>query len=295
MKHRILILAALTSLLVFSVPATAGAQTTWAPAATAAIRPGSATLTGNAICTTNFVFTDSAGNVYLGQAAHCTSTAEATALDGCINTTLPVGTQVRVAGASRPATLVYNSWTAMQQRGETDVAACLYNDFALLKLDPQDYPAVNPSARFWGGPTGTVPSSFEGAAVYGYGSTIGAGRVAPHAKTGVSLRQAAGGWTHILAMDPPGVSGDSGSGVMDGQGRAFGVLSTYSTRRGLNGASDLSRMLDYMRASGFGADIDLAHGTEPFAGAARPASPAQDPVVQLLDQVLGGLLGQLGF
>ncbi|HEX2052618.1 MAG TPA: serine protease [Actinomycetota bacterium] len=294
MKQRVLTLLTLTSLLLVGAPVTAGAQPAWAPAATATVRPGSATITGSSICTSNFVFTDGAGAVYLGQAAHCTSTADATSLDGCTNGTRPLGTPVRVAGASHPGTMVYNSWIAMQQRGETDLNTCVFNDFALVKLDPQDHGVVNPSVRFWGGPTGTVPTTFDGAEVFGFGSTIGGGRVTPHPKTGVSLRQVAGGWTHILALQPPGISGDSGSGVLDGQGRAFGVLSTYTARRGINGASDLSRMLDYMKASGFGADITLANGTEPFVLPNRPTAPAQDPLGALLDDLLGGLLRPLG-
>ncbi|HVL50416.1 MAG TPA: hypothetical protein VM754_02795, partial [Actinomycetota bacterium] len=102
-----------------------------------------------------------------------------------------------------------------------------------------------------------------------------------------SLRQGGNGWTHVLQFSPPGISGDSGSGVLDGQGRAFGVLSTYTPRRGVNGAGDLSRMLDYMRASGF-TDVSLAQGTEPFVATAQPR---QDLVGDLLNGLLGGLLG----
>ena len=290
MKHRFLISAVLMSLLLLAAPSPASAAVaTWAPVSAATIRPGAATVTGYAVCTSNFVFTDSAGNVYLGLAAHCSSSADEWSLDGCTNETLPLGTPVRIAGASRPGVMVYNSWIAMQQRAETDSAACVFNDFALVKLDPQDYSTVNPTVRFWGGPTGLVPSSFQGAQTFGYGSTIAQGTVRPHPKQGVTLRQGASGWTHILDLDPPGVSGDSGSGAMDGQGRAFGVLSTYSPRRGINGASDLSRMLDYMRSSGFGSDITLAHGTEPFTGGGTV--PSQDPIGDLLRGLLGGLLG----
>lgn len=286
-KNRVVLLALLTALLVVASPATVAAQPAWAPAGSAAIRPGNATLTGDAICTSNFVFHDAAGNVYLGQAAHCASTAAATALDGCLNDSLPLGTPVRVAGASRPGELVYSSWIAMQQRGETDLNTCLFNDFALVKLDPADRGLVNPTVRFWGGPTGLVPTSFSGADAFGYGTTLSRGSVGAHAKRGASLRQGADGWTHVLDFSPPGISGDSGSGVLDGQGRAYGVLSTYSVRRGINGAGDLSRMLEYMRGSGY-PEVTLAQGTEPFV--AGPA-PAPDPVGDLLRGLLGGLLG----
>ena len=287
MKKRLLVLSVLMSLIVLSAPGTAGAAPAWAPTSSATIRPGAATMTDDALCTSNFVFHDAAGNVYLGQAAHCTATGSPMLLDGCLNRSLPLGTPVRVAGATRPAVMVYNSWIAMQERGETDLSTCVFNDFALLKLDPADYPSVNPTVRFWGGPSGMVPSSFERAEAFGFGTTVSQGAVSSHAKRGVSLRQGGNGWTHVLQFSPPGISGDSGSGVLDGQGRAFGVLSTYTPRRGVNGAGDLSRMLDYMRASGF-SDVNLAQGTEPFVATAQPR---QDLVGDLLNGLLGGLLG----
>ena len=52
------------------VPSTASA---WAPAASAPIHPGVQTFTAGAQCTANFIFTDG-GNIYIGQAAHCSGT-----------------------------------------------------------------------------------------------------------------------------------------------------------------------------------------------------------------------------
>src|SRR5215207_11689545 len=91
------------------------AAPTWAPAATAAITPGVQTNTaGSGQCTANFVFTDAAGNVYLGQAAHCSGTGAATDTNGCDAGTLPLGTPVEVNGASQPGSLAYSSWITMQ-------------------------------------------------------------------------------------------------------------------------------------------------------------------------------------
>jgi hypothetical protein len=292
MRHRLSILVALASLLLLVTPAaTQAAVPAWAPAATATIRPGAATLTDHAICTANFVFHDGAGNVYLGQAAHCSSNNDSGSLDGCLNDSLPLGTPVRIAGATRPGTLAYNSWIAMDQRRETDLNQCLYNDFALVKVDPADYGRVSPNLRFSGGPTGLVQNVVDDSRVFGFGSNISDTGIQPHAKSGRSLQQGAGGMAHVVQLGPPGISGDSGSGLVDEQGRAFGVLSTYSPRRQLNGAGNLSRMLDYMRGSGF-PDVTLANGTEPFIAPAAP--PAQDPVTELLNDLLGGLLGPLG-
>ena len=39
--------------------------------------------TDGAQCTANFVYTDGAGNVYVGYAAHCAGKGEATDTNGC--------------------------------------------------------------------------------------------------------------------------------------------------------------------------------------------------------------------
>src|SRR5919112_4410789 len=144
-----------TLLAALAVAASVGWASTasaWAPASSATVHPGVMTFTDGAQCTSNFVFTDGAGGVYIGQAAHCSGTGGQTDTDGCQTQSLPNGTPVEVTGASRPGTLVYNSWTAMQQAGEADADTCAYNDFALIKLDPADHGKVNPSVPKLGGP-----------------------------------------------------------------------------------------------------------------------------------------------
>src|SRR5215210_752259 len=131
-------------------PAAASAAPTWAPASSATVHPGVMTYTEGAQCTSNFVFSDAA-DIYIGQAAHCSGTGAATDTNGCDAGSLPLGTSVEVRGASRPGTLVYSSWIAMQSKGETDADTCDYNDFALVRLDPADHPTVNPSIPRWGG------------------------------------------------------------------------------------------------------------------------------------------------
>src|ERR1700754_4157409 len=86
----------------------------WAPASSATVHPGVMTDSDGAQCTANFVYTDSAGAVYIGQAAHCTGTGGQTDTNGCSTGSLPTGTSIGVDGASQPGTLVYNSWLAMQ-------------------------------------------------------------------------------------------------------------------------------------------------------------------------------------
>ena len=78
LSSRLSLLLSLAALASLSGAASASA---WAPAASATIHPGVMTFTGGSSflngagqCTANFVYTDSSGNVYLGQAAHCSST-----------------------------------------------------------------------------------------------------------------------------------------------------------------------------------------------------------------------------
>jgi hypothetical protein len=251
----------------------------WAPADTAAITPGVQTNTaGSGQCTANFVFTDAAGNVYLGQAAHCASTGEATDTDGCLAASLPLGTRVTFnrggsllsAGEQVGAgTLVYSSWVTMQARDETDADTCAYNDFGLVKVDAADVSKVNPTIPFWGGPTGVnTGGTVAGDRVYSFGNSgIRAGIEELSPKTGVSLGADGGGWTHPVYTVTPGVPGDSGSAFLDPEGRALGTLSTLAIAPlpASNGVGDLGRELAYAQQHGPIAGLALAHGTEPFS------------------------------
>src|SRR5215218_6660728 len=248
--------------------ASSASAQTWAPAASATVHPGVMTYTDGAQCTANFVYTDAAGAVYIGQAAHCSGTGAQTDTDGCQTQSLPNGTPVEVTGASRPGTLVYNSWTAMQSAGETDPDTCAYNDIALIRLDPADYGKVNPSVPTLGGPTALGDTTATGDTVYSYGnSSLRQGITLLSPKIGKSLGASGGGWTHLVYTVSPGIPGDSGSGFMDDKGNAFGVLSTLQLApiAASNGVSDLRKMLAYMRAHG-GPDVTLAAGTKAFTG-----------------------------
>src|SRR6478672_12244730 len=88
-------------------------------AGTGAIHPGVQTFTDGAQCTANFIYSDGS-NTYIGQAAHCSGTGGSTETNGCDSGSLPVGTPVEVSGASKPGTMVYNSWLTMQAKGESD-------------------------------------------------------------------------------------------------------------------------------------------------------------------------------
>lgn len=258
--------AACLSAVVALGASTASAAPAWAPASTATVHPGVQTSTAGGQCTANFVFTD-ATDVYIGQAAHCSGTGGQTETNGCDAGSLDVGTPVEVDGASRPGTMVYNSWLTMQDVGEDDPNACAYNDFALIRLDPADHDLVNPSIPFWGGPTsvGDATATFERVHSYGNSSLrLGLAPLSP--KTGTSLGTNGGGWNHPVYTVTPGIPGDSGSAFLDADGRAIGVLSTLALAPlpGSNGVSDIGLALAYMEAhTAF--DVDLATGTEPFS------------------------------
>jgi hypothetical protein len=269
--HRVLLLAALLAVALIgfagtAVIAPARSAPAWAPVATAAVHPGVQTDTKGAQCTANFVYFDSS-NVYIGQAAHCSGTGGNTQTDGCSSPTLPVGTPVAVQGASKPGTMVYNSWVTMQSLGEKDANTCAFNDLALVKLDPADVGNVNPSVPHWGGPTGVAGGTAFLEQVYSYGNSSLRPVALLSPKIGVSLGSDSGGWQQTVYTLTPGIPGDSGSGFLNSKGQAFGILSTVQILplAGANGVGTLSLELNYMHAHAPSmAGVQLANGTEPF-------------------------------
>jgi hypothetical protein len=281
-KHAVAAAAVLSSGVLaaaFSTAAPASAAPTWAPADTAQIHPGTMMYTEGAQCTANFVYTDGAGTVYVGYAAHCAGTGAATDTNGCNTQSLPLGTKVTFnEGGSLVSegtqvgsgTLAYSSWDAMKKAGETDANTCAYNDLALVKVDAADVSKVNPSVPFWGGPTGIdTDGTAAGDRVYTYGnSSLRAGLepLSPH--TGISLgdNAADGGWSHPLYTVTPGIPGDSGSGFMSADGKAIGVLSTLGLAPlpASNNIGDIAKELAYANSHGM-SGLTLVNGTEPFS------------------------------
>jgi hypothetical protein len=264
MKRKLICLLGAMAVVGALAPAAASA---WAPAGSATIKPGNMTFTDGAQCTSNFIFQD-ASNVYIGQAAHCSGTGGATETDGCDSGSLPIGTPVEVTGASRPGTMVYNSWLEMQADGESNPDTCAYNDFALVRLDPVDVGKVNPSVPGFGGPTGLGPSSaMLGDTVYSYGnSSLRGGVTKLSPKQGIVVQSEGNGWSRTVYTATPGIPGDSGSGFMSGSGAAIGVLSTLQVLpiAGSNGVGDLRKELAYMHAHSSFTGANLVNGTEPF-------------------------------
>jgi len=260
-------LALLVATVAFAAAALApSAASAWAPGSSATIHPGVQTYTVGGQCTANFIFEDGAG-VYIGQAAHCSGTGGQTETDGCTSGSQPLGTPVEVKGASKPGTLVYNSWLTMQARGETDPDTCAYNDLALVKLDPADVGKVNPSVPGFGGPTGLGTVGDLGSTVYSYGnSELRGGITKLSPKQGIVIQNEGNGWSHIVSTLTPGIPGDSGSGFMNGSGEAIGVLSTLQIAplAGTNGVGDLGKELAYLNANTEFSGVHLVPGTEAF-------------------------------
>jgi hypothetical protein len=247
---------------------------------------GSSFVGGAGQCTSNFVFTDASGGVYLGQAAHCSSTGGSTGTNGCTTQSLPLGTPIYagdlvnggIQNGTRIGTMTYNSWISMQNAHEADANTCQYNDLALIKIDPSQVANVNPTVPFWGGPNGLAPAaSGAGSQVFTYGNSILRGGVsALSPKTGLSLGDIGGtaGWSENVYTVTPGIPGDSGSAYMDSGGKALGVLSTVEIApiAGSNGVGTLAKQVAYANgATGLG--LSVATGTTPFSSVPVPPAP----------------------
>ena len=202
-------------------------------------------LSGASQCTSNFVYTDASGNVYLGQAAHCSSTGESTETNGCTTKSLPLGTSIYsgeivnggVQNGTLIGTLAYNSWIAMQSKHETD------REHLRLQRPRADQDRSRPRS-----PTSTRPcrsgvartaspraSRQTGDRVFTYGNSIlrlGVSALSP--KTGVSLgeQEETGGWSQQLYTVTPGIPGDSGSGFMDAERQRAGRALDRRVRTG---------------------------------------------------------------
>lgn len=246
----------------------------WAPVDEATIRPGIEMVTKGQGCTANFVFvtndldTGAVQSIMLGYAGHCATTARGS--DRCHSTTLPLGTPVRVQGATHVGTVAYIATTAMRAAGEDDAVTCRENDFALVALHPDDWRSVNPTVPHFGGPAGVAddPLTF-GAPTYSYvgdGPPLDLVDFGP--REGTALGTESDGWKHSFYQVFPGAPGSSGSGILDGQGRAIGVLSslTLAPAAGSNNATDVGRAIAYAREHVPAlASLRLADGTEPFS------------------------------
>ena len=224
-------------------------------------------------CTANFIYTNGM-DTFIGQAAHCSSTGAPTDTNGCTSPSAGIGASVQIGGATHPGTMVYNSWLTMQAAHESDPNVCQFNDLALVKIDPSDVANVDPNIPHWGGPTGVNTTGLTPfTSVYGYGNSLlrlGITLLSP--KLGISQGDDPSGWSHTTTMlVTPGIPGDSGGPLLDGAGRATGILSTLGIGiPGLvvNNYGDVGRELAYANAHGFA--VSMVNGTKAFNGGQLP-------------------------
>jgi hypothetical protein len=248
------------------VPAGAGPR--WASPQAATIHPGMQLYTKDLQCTANFVFTDGAGNAYIGQAAHCSSLGTSTDTNGCKTRSMPLGTVVTDVDGRRIGTLAYNSWIAMRAARERSANACAANDLALVKIDRGLVSQTSPTVPGLGGPTALDrDGATAGEQTWAVGNSsllLGAGSWV--AQTGIVQKVTTGGWAFYVSMLRPGVPGDSGSGYLTSGGKALGQLSTISvgTEGVGNTVGNLAKELAYANAHGK-RTYRLAVGQQPFS------------------------------
>lgn len=274
-RSRYALVGVVIAVLMLATPGVAEARS-WAPARKAAITPGVQMFTKGAQCSANFVYRGN-GRVLIGYAAHCAGTGASTDTNGCRTKSLPLGTRVRFArGATATSgghtvghgTLVYSSWRAMHRLHTRSRAACAANDLALVRVDRDDVRKVNPSVPVFGGPTGLARAPRKGKRVYTYGRSSlrpDSGTLAP--KTGTVLQRTYRGWGFEAYTATPGIPGDSGSGFLNGRGKAVGVLSTITIAPtpGSNGVGSLLHELRFAQRHSGIRHLHLVHGTRKFS------------------------------
>lgn len=286
MRYRLALVLAAALVTGAAAPSPAAADTTaqpwpvyeewtWADADEAPIHPGVQTRVEGGQCTSNFIFVqvqnvdgvDYLTDVLLGYAAHCAaSTGNA---NECLDEAYPVGHPVDVQGAEHQASVAYNASLTMIRVGEDDPDTCFNNDFGLVRLHRDDWANVNPSLPVFGGPVAVNETATSvGDEVYAWGnSSLRFGVEETNPKQGQSMGTDSSGWNHNVYTVTPGVPGDSGSGYLDLDGNALGVVSTVELAPfpGSNNIVDVRLALQYaVHHEPDLANLRLEPGTEEF-------------------------------
>lgn len=98
-----------------------------------------------------------------------------------------------------------------------------FNDLGLVELDVASYATANASLPSWGGPSPGVAAGTPGDVVYTVGaSSYRGGTGLPDARAGVLA--SSGQWSATAQFTTTTPAGDSGSPVLDAQGRPFGLV-----------------------------------------------------------------------
>jgi hypothetical protein len=241
-------------------PADTSQSEDWPSLEEADIRPGVRVVTGGQ-CTSSFLFEDQAtGDLFLGLASHCVD---------------EVGQEADIYNVSdepfATGTVAYRSFD------HTDA-----HDFALVEIPDEVADRAHPAVLQFGGPTGLADSDAftVGEHVVSYGnSQLRQGLEPTNPREGY-LTNPGEQESDITALTP-GIPGDSGSGVMDDQGRALGVLITVGVSAsvgtdgagtGTNGITNLDVALAFAEDQ-TGMDLEL-QTYEQLDGGQLPNAPA---------------------
>ncbi len=174
------------------------------------VRPGAIVNTDNGSCTMNFMFTDPAGDRYMGTAGHCILATSAVGQqdNGEVTFEPGEGPEATDAEGNRIGNYVY----AIQSDPK---------DFALILLD--DDVEASPQVCSFGGPTGISderPGLLEPTLLSNHGNPLGLGSGVT-AKTFLALGMPDPDHVFATGLVLPG---DSGGPVLDEEGRAVGVV-----------------------------------------------------------------------
>ncbi|MCA1813723.1 MAG: S1 family peptidase [Halobacteriales archaeon] len=174
------------------------------------IRPGAMLSFGPSNCTASFVVRDTAGNLYITSAGHCTH---------------GIGGRVGI----HEDTLV-GELNGIREFGTVVAAWPGGVDSSLIRIDADKVGEVNPTMTGWGGPTGLYTGGPNGANVVvrqvGWGWATWLDQQT-RCRTGIAAAGDIGSnfyWFHGEAA-----GGDSGSAVMTSDGQALGILDLAGT------------------------------------------------------------------
>lgn len=184
----------------------------WPELEEAELRPGARIeIDGGGSCTANFLFR-SPGNetLYLGTAAHCFGDPDA-----------GTGAQAVATNVGRIGRVAFNAW---EHGGETGAP-----DFGLIELSNTAYVrgVTHPAVKHFGGPVALADSAqaLPGEKVMGYGNSPQRGIDDPENPREGWVANNEGDQLMVHTLHP-GVQGDSGMGLMNGDGEALCVLVT---------------------------------------------------------------------
>lgn len=206
-------------------------------------------------CTLDFVFrgADPSGGrgLFIGTAAHCVEKE---------------GIRVRVPALGEFGTVAY------RREAFDDDGSLHALDFALIEIDRDKYKHVDPSVRFWGGPTGIEWEPTAGMQTIHYGQGLGFHATeASRPRTGlieyVKSERYWGefsGW--YVALHPIN-AGDSGSAVLTAEGKALGTLNLIAAaEKGLVSGPTMPLILHALKTEGW----RLSLVTAPYSPPTNP-------------------------